>query len=682
MDLFEARKPATLESISWIRKALRRELAQLRIGADISDEVVLALVELATNAVQHARPPAREIAVRVRLEGIVLTLDLEDDGGPFLGFAAAWEAASLTRIAPDAESGRGLPLARHFLDRVRYEPGPPNRFRLRRQLARRRPQVLVVEDEEILLETYLGLLEPHYRVIAARDLRSALLLARETKVDLILTDFHLGSEPGTALVAALEEDRDRPPIPIVMITADSSVRTRALELGIDTFLIKPVTPEALLETIQLTLTRALRQRLRLFRYFGTTLSQLVQPNLPDTLGPFALALLHETADIGGGDLVVHLPRPGRERIVMVDVMGHGIDAKAGAIAHAAMVRALDLDPSLSPGRFLARWSDLIFGEPAFDAAIATALVVDLLADGTIEIASAGHPHPMILSATSARAVACEGPLLGFADRPRYEDMRLTLAPGERLLLATDGLDPAELASGGSCPDWLVGEVQSRAALPLPAAAGRTAARISARLGPDPQDDWMLILLERSDTGAAEIAPAAPAHADAQRDAAPATSGPPENPTSLPPASLAPVSLAPVSLAPASPAPEPVPPPVPPHIPVAADADGLDLSGVAALRNAVSPAAFQGLAERFVENAARRFEAWSALVAAGDGVALRREAHALAGLLGQFGLAGAADLARQVEHAPDAAAQLGPARALSVEGPRQLEKLKSWLEQDQ
>ncbi|MFG1412563.1 SpoIIE family protein phosphatase [Xanthobacter sp. VTT E-85241] len=669
MDLFEARRPATLESISWIRKALRRELAQLRIGADISDEVVLALVELATNAVQHARPPARELIVRVRLEGILLTLDLVDDGGPFLGFAAAWEAASLTRMAPDAESGRGLPLARHFLDQVRYEPGPPNRFLLRRQLARRRPQVLVVEDEEILLETYLGLLEPHYRVIAARDLRSALLLARETKVDLILTDFHLGSEPGTALVAALEEDRDRPPIPIVMITADSSVRTRALELGIDTFLTKPVTPEALLETIQLTLTRALRQRLRLFRYFGTTLGQLVQPNLPQALGPFALALLHETADIGGGDLVVHLPRPGRERIVMVDVMGHGIDAKAGAIVHAAMVRALDLDPSLSPGRFLARWSDLIFGEPAFDAAIATALVVDLLADGTIEIASAGHPHPMILSATSARAVACEGPLLGFADRPRYEDMRLTLAPGERLLLATDGLDPAELASGGNCPDWLVGEVQSRAALPLSAAAGRTAARIAARLGPDPQDDWMLILLERSDTAASEIAPAATVHADPHRDAAPATldpAGPSESRDAPPPASLAP---------------EPVPPPVPRDSPVAAGVDGLDLSGVAALRNAVSPAAFQGLAERFVENAARRFEAWSALVAAGDGAALRREAHALAGLLGQFGLAGAADLARQVEHAPDAAAQLGPARALSVEGPRQLEKLKSWLEQD-
>ncbi|MFG1399090.1 SpoIIE family protein phosphatase [Roseixanthobacter pseudopolyaromaticivorans] len=650
MKLFEARKPATLESISWVRKALRRQLSQLRIGADISDEVVLALVELATNTVQHARPPAREFSVSVRLEGIVLTAELEDDGGPFLGFAAAWEAASLTRVSPDAVSGRGLPLARHFLDQASYSAGPPNRFLLRRQLARRRPQLLVVEDEEVLLETYLGLLEPHYRVMAARDLRSALLLARETKVDLILTDFHLGSEPGTALVTALEEDRDRPPIPIVMITADSSVRTRALELGIDTFLTKPVTPDALLETIQLALTRALRQRARLFRYFGTTLSQLVQPNLPDMLGPFALALLHETADIGGGDLVVHLPRPGRERIVMVDVMGHGIDAKAGAIAHAAMVRALDLDPSLSPGQFLARWSDLIFGEPAFDAAIATALVVDLLADGRVEIASAGHPHPMILTADSARAVVCEGPLLGFADQPFYEAVCLTLAPGERLLLATDGLDPVELASGGNCPDWLIGEVQSRAALPLPAAIGRAAARIAARLGPDPQDDWMLILLERVDTDAAQAPPPDVELAEAH----PAPDAPHGAPRDIPPGHAAPGANA---------------------------SNGLELSGVAALRQAVGPAAFQSLAGRFVENAARRFEAWDALVDAGDSAALRREAHALAGLLGQFGLAGAAELARQVEHSPDDAAQLRLARALSVQGPQQLELLKSWLKQE-
>ncbi len=83
MKLFEARRPATLEEVSWLRKALRRQFAQLRIGADIADEVVLAMVELATNIVRHASPPATEIALEADLEGVVITLSLCDDAAPF-----------------------------------------------------------------------------------------------------------------------------------------------------------------------------------------------------------------------------------------------------------------------------------------------------------------------------------------------------------------------------------------------------------------------------------------------------------------------------------------------------------------------------------------------------------------------------------------------------------------------
>ncbi len=104
----------------------------------------------------------------------------------------------------------------------------------------------MVEDEPVLLDAYLTLLEPDYRVLPAQTLRNALAIARKTKVDLILTDFHLGSEPGTALLEALENDAERPPIPIVMITGDPSVRLRVLELGVDTFLTKPVVPQRLL----------------------------------------------------------------------------------------------------------------------------------------------------------------------------------------------------------------------------------------------------------------------------------------------------------------------------------------------------------------------------------------------------------------------------------------------------
>lgn len=662
MKLFEARRPATLEEVSWLRKALRRQLAQLRIGADIADEVVLAMVELATNIVRHATPAPSEIGLDADLDGVVITLTLTDDGGAYPQFEERWRQVRLAGSDPDGGSGRGLAIARAALDTARYESGPPNRLIVRRQLARRRPQVLVVEDEPVLLDAYLTLLEPDYRVLPAQTLRHALATARKTKVDLILTDFHLGSEPGTALLEALENDAERPPIPIVMITGDPSVRLRVLELGVDTFLTKPVVPEKLLETVKLALVRSARQRARLFQYFASALDVLLRPTLPERLGPFAAALRWETADIGGGDLVVHLPRPDGDRVVLVDVMGHGINAKAGAIAHAAMIRALDVGQTLPAGDFLARWSRLVFSEAGLDAVIATALVVDLHGDGRIEIASAGHPRPMVVSRHGAVALEVDGPLLGFTDRGDYPTVTVTLAAGERLLLATDGLDPAELASGGPCPQWLTDDLSSRHAAALETAATRAAGRVAARLGPDPQDDWMMVLIERA-------------------DARPLAAGGESESEALPPMAgqmrRDPVEELEVV---AAPPPAPVadaPPTLPDVPPVALDTDGplFQPAGIAALRKAVGEDAFGRLASRFLDNVAEKIALWDA---AQDPAAVVAAAHALAGLLGQFGLAGSAARARAVELEPDPEVRLVLARAVGPLARAEIALFQVWF----
>lgn len=647
MKLFEARRPANLEEVSWLRKALRRQFDELRLPGEVADETVLAVAELAANLVTHGDPAPSELALTAVLDGIVLTVTMEDDGGPFTGFDAQWARATLAG-AEDGFSGRGLALARRALDRVTYAPGPPNRLTAQRLLARRRPVVLVVEDEEVLLETYCGLLEPHYRLLAAANLKDALEIASATTVDLILTDFHLGGQPGTRLVEALENDAERLPIPIVMITGDSSVRLRALELGVDTFLTKPVQPTALLETVSLALSRATRQRARLLRYFGSALDNLVRPALPERLGPFNLALQTGTADIGGGDLVVHLPRAGADRIVMADVMGHGINGKAGAVAQAAMIRALDLGQQFSPSQYLTRWSNLIFSEPGFDAAMATALVIDLWEDGAIEIASAGHPFPMVLSRDGVRSVAAEGPILGMLKDARYESVQLRLEWGDRLLLATDGLDPAELASGGPCPAWLVQEVLDRGRQPLAKVVEGVSRRIAERLGPDPEDDWTLILVEGISW--AQRASGLPAMA---QPAAPEPDAPPAGSAAGAAAALPPAE--------------------------ASAGGSLDLSGVSALRQAVGEEGFRRLGLRFVDNTQRRLLEWADMVARGDAQPLAAAAHAFAGVLAQFGLAGTAALARQVEHEPDPAARLVLAQAVTQSAPPELAAFKAWLD---
>ncbi len=63
VKLFEARRPATLEDVSWLRKALGRQLGELRLPGDVAGEIVLAVAELAANLVTHADPAPKELAV-------------------------------------------------------------------------------------------------------------------------------------------------------------------------------------------------------------------------------------------------------------------------------------------------------------------------------------------------------------------------------------------------------------------------------------------------------------------------------------------------------------------------------------------------------------------------------------------------------------------------------------------
>jgi serine/threonine-protein kinase RsbW len=495
VKLFHAERLASLEDIAWIRNALSRRFADLRIASDIANEVLLSISELATNVVLHGRPAASELKVEVALEKLTLRATIVDNGGAFDGFTQAWSTAALAAIPQLAEGGRGIALARDFLDAAEYRPGPPNILTVQRRLTRQQPQVLVVEDEPLLLETYSSLIAPHYRVRAADNLKDALKITQQTTIDLIVTDFHLGTEMGTALVRVLEDDTERPPIPFVMVTADPNARKLALELGVETFLLKPVAPSTLIEAIDLALMRAARRRARFFHYFSMSVDRLIELALPSTLRGFVVEARGESADVGGGDLAIHIPLPDRDRLVLVDVMGHGIGARAGAVAQAAIIRALHAGEPLSAVEFLSRWSRLIYGDSAFDEVFVTAVTVDIFDGGMLEFASAGHPHPVLISADGNRPLDADGPLLGFTPDAIYAATRLRLAPGDRVVLVTDGFDPADLASGGAAPDWLIESLGNRS-LPVAAAASAAAARTLARLGVNPQDDWTFVVIER------------------------------------------------------------------------------------------------------------------------------------------------------------------------------------------
>ncbi len=104
-------------------------------------------------------------------------------------------------------------------------------------------KILVVDDEEKNLKLVEALLAPlSHDIIRAHDGQEALDKARSDHPDLILLDIQMPKHNGFEVAKLLKERKETSIIPIVMVTAFNEVedRVKALDVGADDFLTKPV----------------------------------------------------------------------------------------------------------------------------------------------------------------------------------------------------------------------------------------------------------------------------------------------------------------------------------------------------------------------------------------------------------------------------------------------------------
>jgi sigma-B regulation protein RsbU (phosphoserine phosphatase) len=142
----------------------------------------------------------------------------------------------------------------------------------------------------------------------------------------------------------------------------------------------------------------------------------------------------------GGDFydVIELG-PGRYFFVIGDVSGKGMPA-ALLMAQALSTLRLILNPRLSPATALARWNDMLCGTTIRGMFITALLGRIDAATREVELASAGHCHPLLVRAGQVTEVAVPGgPPLGILPERTMRAKSLTLGPGEWLVHYTDGL---------------------------------------------------------------------------------------------------------------------------------------------------------------------------------------------------------------------------------------------------
>lgn len=179
------------------------------------------------------------------------------------------------------------------------------------------------------------------------------------------------------------------------------------------------------------------------RIAGSIQQSLLPDRLPDGAGPDVEARISPAREVGG-DLYDHQLLPNRSLALAVgDVSGKGLPAALLMAVTRTHLRGLW--PRVeSPSELMSQLNGLLEVDCKASMFVTlTCLLIDI-ETGRCRYARGGHSSPVVVRASGAVEVLPEvrGALLGVDNGIAYDEGCLRLAPGDRILLYTDGVTEA------------------------------------------------------------------------------------------------------------------------------------------------------------------------------------------------------------------------------------------------
>lgn len=228
------------------------------------------------------------------------------------------------------------------------------------------------------------------------------------------------------------------------------------------------------------------------------IQQSILPKGAPSVPGLAVATRYESMSEVAGDLFDFVIAPsGRLGVLVADVSGHGVPAALVA-SMVKMALAVQEGAVSDPGEVLTRMNRALCGR--FELAYVTAVfaIADPAA-GTLTYASAGHPPPLLVrkAAETVESLEARGLVLGFMPDAAYTSTIIRdVAPGDRLVLYTDGLTEAARADGEFYGDrrlhqWLAGST----GMPSPIAVNALVDDMRGWAATDFADDVTVVLVD-------------------------------------------------------------------------------------------------------------------------------------------------------------------------------------------
>ncbi|MEI8181357.1 MAG: SpoIIE family protein phosphatase [Desulfomonile sp.] len=319
-------------------------------------------------------------------------------------------------------------------------------------------KILVVEDHPASLKMLAKMLGKNYSVFSASSGQEATSIARKEKPDLVLLDIEMPGMDGFQTFDILKTEIIDQAVPVIFLTAreDSQSREKGLAAGAVDYITKPYDSQELAIKVKnhLALYEARKEieaRNRIMAKEMEMASQLQNSLLPhdfptdERVNFFAV---YRPVSKAGGDFydVIELP-DSKIGFAQVDVSGHGVSAAMiGAMFKMAFQSFARVTPS--PAKLLALLNNALF-QLLPDSDFLT-VFYGIIDTNSLELifTNAGHPRPFLYRNLECcvEELAVGGPLIGAFPNMAYDEEKIQLAPGDGILVFTDGVTEAEKIS--------------------------------------------------------------------------------------------------------------------------------------------------------------------------------------------------------------------------------------------
>lgn len=277
--------------------------------------------------------------------------------------------------------------------------------------------------------------------------------------DLILVDIVMPEMDGFEFLKEFRSIKTKEFIPVIFMTGldDLKSKIKGLNIGADDYLLKPLNEKELVARV-ISLLRLkdanseLYQKNELIKRELEAAKKIQEYIIPSDFSyieyPKISGVYNPIDDIGGDFFDCIKIGEDKTSFLIADVTGHGIPA-ALVMTMSKMLFSIYADKFQGSAELLGEVNRHLRGT-LLDTQYITAFY--LLYDNNekrLTYTNAGHTRALYYQASKDRVIALDtfGLFLGITDEVEYEEKSITVDPGDRLFIYTDGLSELKNAEG-------------------------------------------------------------------------------------------------------------------------------------------------------------------------------------------------------------------------------------------